>query len=107
MFEELGLYYVGPVDGHNLDDLVHIFKKLKSMETPGAVLVHIVTEKGKGYHPAEIAADKMHGMECFTENRHVKKKTLVYFIDKKYTHAIVLLRLRTHNPMVDGPFSYC
>ncbi|GKC19386.1 zinc knuckle CX2CX4HX4C containing protein [Tanacetum coccineum] len=62
MFEELGLYYVGPVDGHNLDELVYIFKKLKSMETPKAVLVHIVTEKGKGYHPAFIAPDKMHGL---------------------------------------------
>nr|GEU34407.1 probable 1-deoxy-D-xylulose-5-phosphate synthase 2, chloroplastic [Tanacetum cinerariifolium] len=82
MFEELGLYYVGPVDGHNLDDLVHIFKKLKSMETPGAVLVHIVTEKGKGYHPAEIAADKMHGVVKFDaqtgKQLKAKAKTLSY-----------------------------
>lgn len=82
MFEELGLYYVGPVDGHNLDDLVHIFKKLKSMETPGAVLVHIVTEKGKGYHPAEIAADKMHGVVKFDtqtgKQLKAKTKTLSY-----------------------------
>lgn len=66
MFEELGLYYVGPVDGHNLEDLVYVFDKIKSMPTPGPVLVHIVTEKGKGYPPAEIAADKMHGMASFT-----------------------------------------
>nr|QBB78630.1 1-deoxy-D-xylulose-5-phosphate synthase [Artemisia argyi] len=82
MFEELGLYYVGPVDGHNLDDLVHIFKKLKSMEAPGAVLVHIVTEKGKGYHPAEIAADKMHGVVKFDtqtgKQLKAKTKTLSY-----------------------------
>lgn len=64
MFEELGLYYIGPVDGHNVEDLVRVFKQIKSMPTAGPVLVHIVTEKGKGYHPAEIAADKMHGTYC-------------------------------------------
>uniref|UniRef100_A0A5B7AQ69 1-deoxy-D-xylulose-5-phosphate synthase n=1 Tax=Davidia involucrata TaxID=16924 RepID=A0A5B7AQ69_DAVIN len=61
LFEELGLYYIGPVDGHNIEDLVTIFQKVKAMPTPGPVLIHIVTEKGKGYPPAEAAADKMHG----------------------------------------------
>lgn len=61
LFEELGLYYIGPADGHNLEDLVYIFQKLKSMPGPGPVLIHIITEKGKGYLPAENAADKMHG----------------------------------------------
>lgn len=61
LFDELGLYYIGPVDGHNLEDLVYIFQKLKSMPEPGPVLIHLITEKGKGYPPAEIAADKMHG----------------------------------------------
>lgn len=60
-FEELGLYYIGPVDGHNVGDLVTIFDKVKSMPAPGPVLIHIVTEKGKGYPPAEAATDKMHG----------------------------------------------
>lgn len=61
LFEELGLYYIGPVDGHNVEDLVTIFQRVKSMPAPGPVLIHIVTEKGKGYPPAEAAADKMHG----------------------------------------------
>ena len=61
LFEELGLYYIGPVDGHNVEDLVHILKKVKAMPAPGPVLIHIITEKGKGYSPAETAADKMHG----------------------------------------------
>lgn len=61
LFEELGLYYIGPVDGHSVEDLVYIFKKVKSMPAPGPVLIHIITEKGKGYPPAEVAADKMHG----------------------------------------------
>lgn len=61
LFEELGLYYVGPVDGHNVEDLVYILKKVKAMPAPGPVLIHVVTEKGKGYAPAEVAPDKMHG----------------------------------------------
>ncbi|BAT75099.1 hypothetical protein LR48_Vigan01g146400 [Vigna angularis] len=65
LFEELGLYYIGPVDGHNIEDLVTIFEKVKSMPAPGPVLIHIVTEKGKGYPPAEKAADKMHGVVKF------------------------------------------
>lgn len=60
-FEELGLYYIGPVDGHNVEDLVTIFQRVKEMPTPGPVLIHVVTEKGKGYPPAEAAADRMHG----------------------------------------------
>nr|QEY10164.1 1-deoxy-D-xylulose-5-phosphate synthase decarboxylase [Scutellaria barbata] len=64
-FEELGLYYIGPVDGHNVDDLVTILEKVKSMPTPGPVLLHIITEKGKGYPPAEAAADRMHGVVKF------------------------------------------
>nr|AID51428.1 1-deoxy-D-xylulose 5-phosphate synthase [Astragalus membranaceus] len=65
LFEELGLYYIGPVDGHNIEDLVSIFEKVKGMPAPGPVLIHIVTEKGKGYPPAERAADKMHGVVKF------------------------------------------
>ena len=61
LFEELGLYYIGPVDGHSIKDLVAMFEKVKAMPAPGPVLIHIVTEKGKGYPPAEAAADKMHG----------------------------------------------
>ncbi|KAF7829270.1 putative 1-deoxy-D-xylulose-5-phosphate synthase 2, chloroplastic [Senna tora] len=64
-FEELGLYYIGPVDGHNVQDLVTILQKVKAMPAPGPVLIHVVTEKGKGYAPAEAAADKMHGVVKF------------------------------------------
>ncbi|XP_065874601.1 probable 1-deoxy-D-xylulose-5-phosphate synthase 2, chloroplastic [Euphorbia lathyris] len=65
LFEELGLYYIGPVDGHNIESLVSIFQKVKAAPAPGPVLIHIVTEKGKGYPPAEAAADKMHGVVKF------------------------------------------
>lgn len=61
LFEELGLYYIGPVDGHNMDDLITILKEVKSTKTTGPVLIHVVTEKGRGYPYAERAADKYHG----------------------------------------------
>ncbi|KAG9455999.1 hypothetical protein H6P81_000507 [Aristolochia fimbriata] len=77
LFEELGLYYIGPVDGHSVEDLVYIFEQVKAMPAPGPVLVHIVTEKGKGYPPAEIAADKMHGVVKFDprSGKQMKQKT--------------------------------
>ncbi|KAJ6742923.1 1-D-DEOXYXYLULOSE 5-PHOSPHATE SYNTHASE-RELATED [Salix viminalis] len=65
LFEELGLYYIGPVDGHNVEDLVDVLEKVKEMPAPGPVLIHVITEKGKGYTPAEVAADKMHGVVKF------------------------------------------
>ncbi|KAK6254606.1 hypothetical protein SCA6_015911 [Theobroma cacao] len=65
LFEELGLYYIGPVDGHNIDDLVSILKEVKSTKTTGPVLIHVVTEKGRGYPYAERAADKYHGVVKF------------------------------------------
>ncbi|KAL5983959.1 Transketolase-like protein 1 [Asimina triloba] len=65
LFEELGLYYIGPVDGHNIDDLVSILKEVKSTKTTGPVLIHVVTEKGRGYPYAEMAFDKYHGVTKF------------------------------------------
>ncbi|CAN1222859.1 Probable 1-deoxy-D-xylulose-5-phosphate synthase 2, chloroplastic [Linum grandiflorum] len=77
LFEELGLYYVGPVDGHDVEDLVYLLKKIKTMPAPGPVLIHVVTEKGKGYAPAESAADKMHGVVKFDplSGKQIKTKT--------------------------------
>jgi 1-deoxy-D-xylulose-5-phosphate synthase len=64
LFEELGFYYVGPIDGHNLDHLLPVLKNVRDMET-GPILVHVVTQKGKGYGPAEAAADKYHAVVKF------------------------------------------
>ncbi|MGF1544226.1 MAG: 1-deoxy-D-xylulose-5-phosphate synthase [Parvularculaceae bacterium] len=64
LFEELGFYYVGPIDGHNLDHLVPVLENARDM-TDGPVLVHVVTKKGKGYAPAEESADKYHGVAKF------------------------------------------
>ena len=63
-FEELGFYYVGPVDGHDLDHLIPVLENVKNMKN-GPVLVHVVTQKGKGYAPAENSADKYHGVSKF------------------------------------------
>jgi 1-deoxy-D-xylulose-5-phosphate synthase len=64
LFEELGFYYVGPIDGHNLDHLLPVPKNVRDMPR-GPVLVHVVTKKGKGYPPAEAADDKYHGVSAF------------------------------------------
>jgi 1-deoxy-D-xylulose-5-phosphate synthase len=64
LFEELGFYYVGPIDGHNLDHLIPILRNVRDMKE-GPVLVHCITQKGKGYEPAEKSADKYHGVEKF------------------------------------------
>src|ERR1700735_3862029 len=64
LFEELGFYYVGPIDGHNLDHLLPILKNVRDVQD-GPVLVHVVTKKGKGYPPAEAADDKYHGVSAF------------------------------------------
>jgi 1-deoxy-D-xylulose-5-phosphate synthase len=64
LFEELGFYYVGPIDGHNLDHLLPVLRNVRRMRN-GPVLVHVVTQKGKGYGPAEISADKFHGVGRF------------------------------------------
>ncbi|MHC8509765.1 MAG: 1-deoxy-D-xylulose-5-phosphate synthase [Rhodospirillales bacterium] len=65
LFEELGFYYVGPIDGHNLDHLLPVLKNLRDEQEPGPVLVHCVTQKGHGYKPAEESADKYHGVSKF------------------------------------------
>ncbi len=65
LFEELGFYYVGPVDGHRIDQLVPILENIRDMTEPRPILLHVVTQKGKGYPPAEHAPDKYHGVGKF------------------------------------------
>ncbi len=64
LFEELGFFYVGPLDGHNLDHLVPVLRNVKAAKE-GPILVHVITKKGKGYPPAEASADKYHGVHPF------------------------------------------
>jgi len=65
LFEELGFYYVGPIDGHNLAHLVPVLRNVRDAEGTGPILVHVITQKGKGYAPAEKSADKYHGISKF------------------------------------------
>jgi len=74
LFEELGFYYVGPIDGHNLDHLVPILENVRDAGT-GPILVHVVTRKGKGYAPAENSADKYHGVSKFNVITGAQAKT--------------------------------
>ena len=73
LFEELGFYYVGPIDGHNLDHLIPVLENVRDMKN-GPVLVHVVTQKGKGYAPAEQSADKYHGVSKFNVLTGEQKK---------------------------------
>ncbi len=74
LFEELGFYYVGPIDGHNLDHLIPVLENVRDSEQ-GPVLVHVVTRKGKGYAPAENSADKYHGVAKFDVITGEQKKS--------------------------------
>tara|TARA_B100001123_G_C15320206_1_gene1027625 strand:- start:792 stop:2711 length:1920 start_codon:yes stop_codon:yes gene_type:complete len=65
LFSELGFYYIGPVDGHNLEALLPVLKNVKNSNHNGPILLHVVTKKGKGYEPAEKAGDKYHGVTKF------------------------------------------
>ena len=65
LFEELGFYYVGPIDGHNLDHLLPVLRNLREAEEAGPILLHVITKKGHGYAPAEASPDKYHGVSKF------------------------------------------
>ena len=65
LFEELGMYYVGPIDGHSIEQLVPVLRNVRDSEAAGPFLIHVVTKKGRGYPPAEASADKFHGVTKF------------------------------------------
>jgi 1-deoxy-D-xylulose-5-phosphate synthase len=73
LFEELGFFYIGPIDGHNLDHLIPVLENVRDMDN-GPVLIHVVTQKGKGYAPAEASADKYHGVGKFNVLTGEQKK---------------------------------
>ena len=75
LFEELGFYYIGPIDGHNLNHLLPILKNAKNHSKKGPVLIHVVTKKGKGYLPAEKSSDKFHGVGKFNITTGIQSKS--------------------------------
>ena len=75
LFEELGFFYIGPIDGHNLEHLIPVLRNVRKDETPGPVLLHVVTSKGKGYEPAENAPDRGHALGKFDVVTGEQKKS--------------------------------
>ncbi len=75
LFNELGFYYVGPIDGHDVENLVQIFENVKNSNHQGPVLIHVRTQKGKGYKPAEDSGDKYHGVSKFNVSTGEQSKS--------------------------------
>ncbi|MDX2028061.1 MAG: 1-deoxy-D-xylulose-5-phosphate synthase [Alphaproteobacteria bacterium] len=100
LFEELGFYYVGPIDGHNLDHLVPVLENVRDDPQGGPVLIHVVTQKGHGYAPAEASADKLHAVapkfnvvkteaEKAAEQEKAKAKPAIPTYTKVYAEALM------------------
>ncbi|MBT3793601.1 MAG: 1-deoxy-D-xylulose-5-phosphate synthase [Rhodospirillales bacterium] len=91
LFEELGFFYIGPIDGHNLDHLLPVLKNIRDSKETGPVLLHVVTKKGHGYGPAEEAPDKHHGVSRFdvVTGKQVKAKTNAPVYTKVFANALV------------------
>ena len=90
LFDELGFFYVGPIDGHNIDHLLPVLRNVRDMKN-GPILVHVVTKKGKGYEPAEKSADKYHGVVKFdvATGAQQKSKTAAPQYTKVYAESLI------------------
>lgn len=91
LFEEMGFYYVGPVDGHNMAELLPILRKIRDNKNDGPVLIHAITKKGKGYAPAEAAPDKMHGVAKFdvVTGNQFKPKSNIPSYTKVFAQSLI------------------
>lgn len=91
LFEEMGFYYIGPIDGHNLDHVLAVLRNVKKSAHNGPVLIHAITKKGKGYSPAENSADKMHGVAKFdvVTGTQSKPKTTLPSYTKVFANALI------------------
>ncbi|MDC0433791.1 1-deoxy-D-xylulose-5-phosphate synthase [Pelagibacteraceae bacterium] len=91
LFSELGFYYVGPVDGHDVDNLVQIFENVKNSNHQGPVLIHVRTQKGKGYKPAEDSGDKYHGVSKFniSTGEQIKSKSNIPSYTKVFAETLI------------------
>jgi 1-deoxy-D-xylulose-5-phosphate synthase len=90
LFEELGFFYVGPIDGHNLDHLLPVLRNVRDAEN-GPILVHVITQKGKGYTPAENSADKYHGVVKFdvATGTQAKSKSSIPQYTKVFAQSLI------------------
>jgi len=91
LFSELGFYYIGPVDGHDVENLVEIFENVKTSNHQGPILIHIRTQKGKGYKPAEESGDKFHGVSKFNiiTGEQSKSKSIIPSYTKIFAETLI------------------
>ncbi len=91
LFSELGFYYVGPIDGHDVENLVQIFENVKNSNHQGPVLIHVRTQKGKGYKPAEDSGDKYHGVSKFnvSTGEQAKSKSNIPSYTKVFAETLI------------------
>ena len=91
LFSELGFYYVGPVDGHDVNNLVQILENVKNSNHQGPVLIHVRTQKGKGYKPAEDSGDKYHGVSKFNilTGEQIKSKSNIPSYTKVFAETLI------------------
>ena len=91
LFSELGFYYVGPIDGHDVDNLVQILENVKNSNHQGPVLIHVRTQKGKGYKPAEESGDKYHGVSKFnvSTGEQIKSKSNIPPYTKVFAETLI------------------
>ncbi|MBD1138332.1 1-deoxy-D-xylulose-5-phosphate synthase [Pelagibacterales bacterium SAG-MED41] len=91
LFSELGFYYVGPIDGHDVENLVQIFENVKNSNHIGPVLIHVRTQKGKGYTPAEVSGDKYHGVSKFnvSTGEQAKSKSNIPSYTKVFAETLI------------------
>jgi 1-deoxy-D-xylulose-5-phosphate synthase len=91
LFSELGFYYVGPIDGHDVENLVQIFENVKNSNHQGPLLIHVRTQKGKGYKPAEASGDKYHGVSKFnvSTGEQLKSKSNIPSYTKVFAETLI------------------
>ena len=91
LFSELGFYYVGPIDGHDVDNLVQILENVKNSNHQGPVLIHVRTQKGKGYKPAEDSGDKYHGVSKFnvSTGEQIKSKSNIPSYTRVFAETLI------------------
>jgi 1-deoxy-D-xylulose-5-phosphate synthase len=101
LFQALGFYYVGPIDGHSIPDMLPVLQHLKN-QAPGdkPVLLHVITEKGKGYQPAEAASDKYHGVSTFDVDTGTQSKSVAKAPSYTNVFADTLIKLKEQDPRV-------
>lgn len=102
LFEEMGFYYIGPVDGHNMDHLLPILRNIRDAKQDKPVLLHVLTQKGKGYAPAENSADKMHGVATFDVVTGKQNKPVANAPSFTRVFADSLIKLADTDPTIVG-----